>query len=101
MLFNSDLSSSDKEMEFVFEEDKFYVGVDGLVTGEVFFSSPLVLLDVVGLDGEHALMVPAGAGDVVDGVVVHCGQALDSRHSHRGQESPVILLRIVAKEKLP
>lgn len=101
MFFDSDLSSSDKEMEFVFEENKFYVWVDGLVAGEVFFSSPLVLLDVVGLDGEHALMVPTGACYVVDGVVVHCCQALDPRHSHGGQESPVILLRIVAKEKFP
>lgn len=88
-------------MEFVFEENKFYVWVDGLVAGEVFFSSPLVLLDVVGLDGEHALMVPARAGYVVDGVVVHGRQALDSRHSHGGQKAPVILLRVVAKEKLP
>lgn len=101
MFFNSDLSSSDKEVEFVFEENKFDVWIDGLVAGEVFLSSPLVLLDVVGLDGEHALMVPAGARDVVDGVVVHCGQALDSRHSHWGQKSPVILLRIIAKEELP
>lgn len=101
MLFNSDLSSSDKEMEFVFEENEFYVWVDGLVAGEVFFSSPLVLLDVVGLDGEHALMVAARASYVIDGVVVHCGQALDPRHSHGRQEPPVILLRVVAKEKLP
>lgn len=84
MLFNSDLSSSDKEMEFVFEENKFDVWINGLITWEVFFSSPLVLFDVVGLDGEHALMVPTGAGYVVDGVIVHCCQALDSRHSHWG-----------------
>lgn len=101
MFFNSDLSSSDKQMEFVFEEYEFYIRINGLITWKVFFSSPLILFNVIGLYGKHTLMVSTGSSYVVDGVIVYSCQALDSRHSHWGQKSPVILLRIIAEKKFP
>lgn len=83
VFFNSDLSSSDKQMKFIFEDDEFNVWIDGLVTWEIPLSSPLVQLNVIGLYGKHTLMVSTGSSNIVDGVVVDSCQTLDPRHSHR------------------
>ena len=82
MFFNSDLSSSDKQMKFIFEDNKFNVWINGLVTWEISLLSPLVQFNVIGLYGKHTFMVPTGSSNVVDGVVIDSCQTLDPRHSH-------------------
>lgn len=81
--FYHDLRSSNKQMQSALKQKHLDVGAGCLLEGEVSFTAPGVLLDVVHLDSKRALVVPADACYVVDAVFVQGRQALSAGNVHR------------------
>lgn len=82
VFFYHDLRSSNEQMQSALKQKHLYVGTGGLVEGKVSFAAPRVLLDVVHLDSERALMVPADTCYVVDAVFVQGSQTLSPGNVH-------------------
>lgn len=73
VFFYHDLRGSDEQIQSALKQKHFDVGAGRLLEGEVSFTAPGVLLDVVHLNGECALVVPADACYVVDAVFMQGG----------------------------
>ncbi len=82
MFFHHDLRSSNKQMQSALKQKHLYVGAGRLVKGEVSFTAPGILFNVVHLHGKRALVVSADACNVVDAVFVQGGQALSTGNIH-------------------
>lgn len=82
VFFYHDLSSSNEQMQSALKQKHLDVGAGRLVEGEVSFTAPGVLLDIVHLNSECALVVPADACYVVDTVFMQGGQALSTGNVH-------------------
>lgn len=98
VLLHHHLCGSYKQMQPALQQHRLYVWARGLVEGQISLAAPRVLLNVIDLNGEGALVVPADASDVVDAVLVQGSQTLTSWDAHRGKMTPIVFTGVEAEE---
>lgn len=98
MLLHHDLCGPYKQVQLALQQHGLNIWTCGLVKGQISLPAPSILLNVIDLQSEGALVIPADAGDIVNAVLIQSSQTLAPRDTHRGKMTPIVLTRIKAEE---